>query len=87
MDNRSSNIALECIRKTRESLVPHLVLIDREVPTSIHELFASFSSNIRITPIQGSKIGGSVSSLYDTPSVVMGVPNKKEYKGNRVFAM
>jgi hypothetical protein len=58
--------------------VPHLVLIDREVLTSIHELFASFSSIRRISPIQGSEIEGSVSILYGTLSVVMGIPNKNE---------
>jgi hypothetical protein len=56
--------------------VLHLVLIDREVSTLIHEPFDSSSSIIRITPIQGIEIAGSVSSLYGAPSVVMGVPNE-----------
>jgi hypothetical protein len=67
--------------------VSHLVLIDREVPKLIYEPSDSSSSIIRITPIHGSEISGSVSSLYSAPSVVMGVTNKKEYKGDRVFAM
>jgi hypothetical protein len=46
------------------------------VPTLIHEPFDSSSSIRWITPIQGSEIAGSVSSVYGTLSVVMGVPNE-----------
>jgi hypothetical protein len=56
--------------------VPHLVLLDREVPTLLHEPIDSSSSIIRISPIQGIEIAGSVSSLIGAPSVVMGVPKK-----------